>query len=407
MLFLRKFLELDAPNTPSIASMMAMAGVKNDEGSLVMNPNSNSTTHQDSPNGESHNADTPAAQSTTDETSTTAASSTKTPATTELPDSAQPAKDNIPPAPVERPWQEVLKSQKPDTVLKELGLDEQVANFALTAKSLDPKILAFVNHWQGKGNIKEYLEALTVDYTAMSPEDLMRHQLRMDYPEFSPEDFEELYNDRVTDKYKLDPDIYDEKDIKRGRALITADVKKTREELIRKQQEFLLPPPPDTSAAEAEQAQAQSELEQAEKAYFDSMRSDPYMKELFLNKKITIGDGAEAFTYEVQNVDEHWNLMSNAQEWGNLFIKQVVLPNGTLGNVPDVAKQSLVTAFGKDPKGFLKTYADHFQSLGSKAVTDIIDNASTPGATQSPAPVSDGSPASMMASKGRIVHRDD
>jgi len=90
-------------------------------------------------------------------------------------------------------WQEVLKQQQPDTVLKELlGVDDTKLGFIKELQELDPKMVAFLNTWKSNGDVTAYLREMTTDYSKMSSEDMMRCQLTHQYPEASEQAIEAL-----------------------------------------------------------------------------------------------------------------------------------------------------------------------------------------------------------------------
>lgn len=397
----RKFYDVNAPEQVSIAAAMASSGTVRQSGysepaASVTNPSeTNSQTQQASKPEEA----TPVNTSVQDETSKPASAENAKPETTALAIETKPI-----PAVVERSWQEVLKSQQPDTVLKELGFDDQVLKLAQKFKGVDSKVLGIIDHWQNKGNVKDYFEALSIDYSKMSPEDVMRRQLRIDYPpeEMSPEDFEVLYNDRVTDKYKLDPEMYSEDEIRKGKILLAADSKKTREGLIRSQEDYLLPKAPDASAVSTEQDYFEQQAAQATEAYKAEITNDSYTKDILNNKRIVIGEGEEAFKYDMPDPLAVQNILIDNKAWANAVFKSVQQPDGTVNIVPNTQKQWLLGAVAYDDD-FLNKYAAHYKSIGAKTVNDLLDNAKKLDGTPATAEVATDNPAKAMAKKGRVI----
>ena len=119
-------------------------------------------------------------------------------------------------------WQEVLRNQQPDTVLKELGFDDKMVSFLKDTKELDPKMINFFHHWKVNGNINEYLKELNTDYENMTSEEVMRHQLRREYPKASEKALNALYKKEIVEAYKLDPDNYTEEEVEMGKLLLEA-----------------------------------------------------------------------------------------------------------------------------------------------------------------------------------------
>ena len=169
-------------------------------------------------------------------------SETQTPSTE--PTAATPAPIAQEPTPV-LTWQEVLKAQQPETVFKELGYDEKVVGISKTL-SENPKMAALFDQWINKGDLTPYLKAVTTDYSKMSSEQLMRHQLLEEYPDADEATINALYQRKVVKAYGLDSPYEDE--VAEGKLLLDADAKKARETLISKQQEFLTPKPQEPKA---------------------------------------------------------------------------------------------------------------------------------------------------------------
>lgn len=144
----RKFYEADAPVATgggmNIAALMATQGVMNNTDNPVAKPIEITEKKEETTATET----APAATATTDTKVETANSETPSP-TTEVAPVQEPQKAA---EPVKQPtWQEVLKSQQPDSVLKELGFDEDKLKFVKEVKELDPKMVAFYRHGKMEG----------------------------------------------------------------------------------------------------------------------------------------------------------------------------------------------------------------------------------------------------------------
>jgi hypothetical protein len=298
---------------------------------------------------------------------------------------AAPSQPPAQQAPVEVNWKEVLKKQPEVEVLKEIGLDEKMINF--------------LNRWRGGEDMRDYLEAITADYTKMSPEELMRRQLVKEYGSLIPsEQFEELYAMKVTEQYKLDKDVYDEKEMQRGRMLLTIDAEKVRQEFIRRQQELLLSKPPahDNSqadlAAQAEQQQRQRDID----SYRNMVETSPYTKDLLTSRLLKVGDGEKAFNLEVANPQNLLDLLYDPAKWS----QKLWNTDGT----PNIRKQLLISAIADDDIGFFTNLSKHYETLGAKKVIEPIENPSPPpnaAPARNEADVND--PIAQLARFGKIT----
>jgi hypothetical protein len=336
---------------------------------------------------------------------------TEAPKTETVTAEAQPATQETPKPPVAEPvkvpsWQEVLKQQQPDAVLKELGFDDKAVRFFGESKSIDEKMIGFLNHWKTKGDVKPYLEAITTDYEKMSPEEVMRHNLRREFPEMQDDQFKRLYNIKVIDKYKLDPDKYSEEDIENGKIELFADAKPVRQVLIKGQQDFLLPiagePQPDPRIAqiEATQAQAAKDFE----TYKSQLLNDNYTKNLLSTKTLTVGEGEDKFNYILPDPQQALNILFDKDAWAQALTKEIVLPDGTKDRDHDVEKQILVSAFISDPQGFLREYAKHLKAVGAGSVTEPMENAKQPHGSPAVDNSATETGVQAMAKRGRFVN---
>lgn len=283
-------------------------------------------------------------------------------------------------------WKQALKKADKAEILRELGYDE--------------KMVGFFNKWSTDGNITEYLKAVTMDYSKMSPEQLMRYQLQEDFPEFTPEELEELYTAKVTEAFKLDPEVNTEAEIKRGKLLLTAETKKIREGLIQRQKEYILTakppvPPPDDSAIQAQQQEAE------QKAYMDrfttAIASHETTKSLMANKTLSVGEGENAFKYGVADPQQLINILQSPQE----YVKHVFNADDS----PMVDKQLLIAAVARDGNAFVNELIKYGRSLGAKSAVEEIENAKKPDAPSTKPEVA-LTPAQALAKSGVLTSND-
>jgi len=283
-------------------------------------------------------------------------------------------------------WRDELKKAEQAEILKELGYDE--------------KMIGFFNTWRSGGDISEYVKAVSIDYAKMTPELLLKQQLFEEYPEFSPEDLEELYRARVIDHYKLNPDEFSEAEVKRGRLLLAADAKKVREQMVARQKEYILtakPPEQVDYRKEMEAAAKQTEADnkQALDNYKASLYNHPATKELLSNKKLALGEGEEVVNYEIADPNKLLSVLQNPVEWAHHVFNE----DGT----PMVDKQLALGAVVTDHKAFIREIFKAGKAVGQKMVMEEIENAKKPAA-QSPTPEVPLTPAQALAKNGVLTY---
>ena len=399
-MFIRKFYDVDAPEAPAavagpidLAAIMAKSGVLTSPDRQVEIPKINTSETKEEPKSANPASPAPATES--------------KPAAKAEPSSPSPSKEPAVAAPqtaepVKVPtWQEVLKSEQPDAIFKELGLDEKVVSLSKKIKD-NPKMAAFFDHWETtNGDYKPYLEALNTDYQKMPPEEVMKRQLQKEYPELDAKQLDTLYKIKVTNRYKLDEVIYSEEEVADGRIELLADVKPIRAALAAEQEKYLLPKPPEPKAAGPD-LQAQQRQQEVE-AYKASIVDSPYTKTVMSNKYLSIGEGADVYNLPVDPASTLDILLDADKSALSLFIVED-LPDGTKKYTPDVEKQWFVGEAMKDHKGLIRKLATHFKSIGGKAAIDPIENAKPPGAgTAAHAEVETTDPAAAAAKRGRLV----
>lgn len=392
-----KFFDTGAPDSgaasaaPSIASLMAKSGIVNSSDTPVATPIS-------IPEKKEETAQTAPAIVPAESAKTEAPAATVTPESPKPAEAVIPQKEETAKIPS---WQEVLKSQQPDTILKELGFDDKTVGFLKGKKGIDEKLLNFYSHWESNnGDVTKYLKELTTDYSKMPAEEVMRHQLREEYPKATEKQIDALFKKQVLDAYKIDPNLYTEEEVAEGRLLIEAIADKHRDKLVADQQNFLLPKPSEKTAEPDHQELARQQEVQEYQKY---MQEHSYTKSLFTNNKITLGEGEEAFNFPV-NPLEISEILFDSNKWAESFFVTNEMPDGSKKYLPDVEKQYLVAAIIKHGKSFLDEYAKHSRALGAKAAIDPLENLTPPtGGQPAKAEGAPTSAAAAMAKGGRIV----
>lgn len=294
-------------------------------------------------------------------------------------------------------WQEVLKNQQPDEVLKELGYNSESVRFLNQIKDADPKVLHFLNLWKNDQNaLKDYISEMNTDYTQLSSEEVMRRQLKEEYPKASERQLDVIFKKEIVDKYNLDS--ADDDLVEEGKMLLDAVAEKYREKLVEKQKDILLP-------SYAKEQINQEELAQKEfEKYQSTLLGNQLTKDLLQNKILSIGEGDDKFNYGLSNPEVVVNNLFDSNSWANKMFDIVKDANGNEEYVPNIEKQLLISAILEDHKGFLKEMAKHYKSLGGKSFSDSLDNPSNSGSYSPAKSNSDPkSPAEWMARSGRLI----
>lgn len=376
-------------DAPSVASLMASGGVKSESGFSLATKTEATPENPQGPENKEQPQPAPAAKPV--EPTTLPQNAEKgTPESPQQPQEPEKPVTQKEVAPKVPTLQEVLKSQQPETIFKELGFDDRVVKLVNTAKE-NQQMLAFFEHWMANGDTSEYLRQLNTDYSKMSAEEVLRQQLRQEYPKASEEALNALFKAEVLERYKLDPDMYTPEEIKESRLLMEARADKYRDVLVANQQKFLLPKPPEPKPVEQNDEQ---QVTQALEAYKSQVLEHKTAKDILANKFITIGEGEEKVNIPLSDPASTLDLIYNSEKWAGAMQDE----NGK----PDIGKQILVAAFAENPGHFLKEYAKYFLALGGKKAIDPIENAKLPeNGTPAKSETTPSSPAAAMAKHGR------
>ena len=387
---IKRYFNADAVETgaaPSVAELMAKQGKMSSSDTTVYKPIVfDNTEKKEEPTNPAE--DSPAVTATEPSNGEKANLETPSPEVVET-KVEEPQKEEQPQNQVS--WQEVLRNQQPDIVLKELGFDDNAVGFLKEYNSLDPKMKAFLEVWKSGGDVKDYLMEMTTDYGKLSAEEVMRHQLRREYPKASQAQLDALYKREVVRAYSLDSD--DEDELREGQALLEAKADKYREQLIKEQESKLLPSPPQKPDNSEAEAKAEAERLKQFEDYKQSVTGHEFFKNIAANKSFSFGDGDEKFNFPVDpNAIQEVLFTDKWQE--NMFDK---------AGKPNVEHQLLVATVNKYGVNFLKELAKHFKSIGGQKAIEPIDNAKKPDiGTPSASEAAPKSPAEAMARFGRL-----
>lgn len=225
----------------------------------------------------------------------------------------------------------------------------------------DDFIKGVVDYYEKTGDLSAYLQAKLTDFQGMTDEELMRRELREQYPDVSDKAFDKLYRQQVVDKYKLDNEQWEEDDVELGRELLKSEASKIRTKLVEWQKGFIAPEPkPDTRAEEMKQA-----LQEFEKG----VRNNDITKSIIDNKRIAIKTTDGDFNYEIADS----NALVDMTIDNTKFFGQFTNPEGQI----DYNKWYLTSAFSQNPEGFIKSIGNYFKGLGREEITKEIKNPST------------------------------
>jgi hypothetical protein len=366
---------IDTPSYEDIASALASQGVRTD-----------SQLDQVIPEATIKPAAEPLATPETGKPAPEPAAGTP-PAKTPEPTPAAPVQQTPAATPVKVDWREEAKKADPSELMTLLGFDD--------------KLKGFVNKWKAGEDVTPYVEATSIDYSKMPAEEVMRRHLREEFKDLSEEDFQLVYENRITNKYQLDPELFDERQQKVGKVLLNADANKIRTQLTTAQQQMILntkPPVPSGPTPEQQAEQAQ----QTRNWFKGEVQKDPLAAGILANKKLTIGEGAEAFHYEIKDPNVLFDTISDQKKMMEKVF-DVRMENGEERFYPKGDRHILMGMIAEYGMDFLNQFGKHMRALGAGQALEPIENSSKESGTPANSGQPELSPAAALAMHGKIV----
>ena len=257
-------------------------------------------------------------------------------------------------------WKEELKKANPKDILKELGYDDFLAEFAEYRKN--------------GGDAYKYLEARAFDWDTVSHQDLILDELKSQYPHLTEDKVERLYQA----KYKQS-DMASDDDREVGLIQLEADAELVRQKRVTEQKQFQIPDPARAQEANTQamyEEQRKLEIDQAQKI-IQFFQEHEATKNLYQSKRVAIdlGDNGK-FNF---NIDKPENLMSvalDSEKW-----QRAISVNPQEADVskliPDVAKLQKIALVAMNPN-YERDLVNYGKSLGLKAIVEEGQNARRP-----------------------------
>lgn len=254
-------------------------------------------------------------------------------------------------------WKEEIKKIDRKELLKEVGLND----FSV---EMDDYI-------KGGGQPVDYLSNRAIDYTKVSDDALIKDDLRKQYPTFSPQQIDLMF-DR---KYAPLSELQDDKDF--AELQLQADAYKVRQAKVAEQQRFKVPEAVIPQKNEAYEQWEQNRQVQAQKV--EEMKnyysSHPATKSLNESKRVTLnlGEGVAPFNFQIDKPEMLTRIFTDdGSSWRKL--------TSTTQGEPDVAKQQMIALFTYNPQKFIQDIFKYGQSHGLKEVVEEGQNAQKPQA---------------------------
>lgn len=229
----------------------------------------------------------------------------------------------------------------------------------------DEYIGSAIDYYRQSGDLSQFVTAKGIDWEQMPAEEVMRHELRKQYPELSDKAFEKVYAREVVQKYGIDPDEYDEDEIAVNRELLEVDAKKIRATEMEAQKKFGNPQP----------NKQQKEVEEMVSRWHSMVDSDPVFTSLSESKKLEIKHGEQSFNYEVTNPSAAAEMAKDEQKFF-----QTLWKDGKF----DSRNWAMIVEFAQDPNKFVRTLMNWGETIGVAKAESAIAGAGEPASPGNP-----------------------
>ena len=258
-------------------------------------------------------------------------------------------------------WKEELKKANPKDILKELGYDDFLAEFAEFRKN--------------GGDAYKYLEAKAFDWETVNHQDLVLDELKLQYPHLSDDKIEKLYQA----KYKQSEFASDD-DKEIGAIQLEADAELIRQKRIAEQKTFQIPDVMNSQEVNqlqermAEQQKIENERVQQALQFFKEHEAT---KNLMESKRVAIdlGDNGK-FNFTVDKPETLMAVALDSEKWQRAIAlnPQEADPSKL---IPDVAKLQKIALVALNPN-YEKDLVNYGKSLGLKSIVEEGQNARRP-----------------------------
>lgn len=316
---------------------------------------------------------------------------------TEIPQVIEPTKEA---PPIEPDWRELVQKQDRKEVYKFLDIDEK--SLAISQELADDEFVAkLLTYRRENGNLTPFIEAATKDWNNVSHLELLRDDLKRQYPNLSNDKFEKLAKAEIDKRFILEEGA-DEEEVELANIRLETEAEKVRQKRKEEQKLFL----DSVKPVDRTQAQQQAEQERilAEQKEFEKFKNlvdfNPSNIKLQSEKKIVLGEKENSFNYTVNpesikektfDTNKFYNLF-----WGN--------QNGT--QTFDADRWNRVVAYAENPQTFEAALINHGISLGQKEIVDK-ELVNVPPKHNQQQPVSAKTLAKAFAEEGQPISYDE
>ena len=171
---------------------------------------------------------------------------------------------------------DLIKNTDRTELLKKLGLDDFE--------------IGLHEHRKNGGKTDDYLNAKGINWESVSDTDILKMELKNEFPEATPAQIERLINKKYSQT-----DVADDEDKEDGLLLMKADARKARQQKIVNQQKFKIQDAVQQQQPQAQQNPEAQKAAQKQSEFFNKIVESEATKNLFQSKRVAIqlGEGVK------------------------------------------------------------------------------------------------------------------
>lgn len=260
-----------------------------------------------------------------------------------------------------KPQEKQSATATPET---ELDIKSLVSKFGekdlLQALGYDEFAINALGYYKEVGSLDDYVSVKSIDFTQMTPEQIMRYDYARKYKGLPEDALEFKVRKDLRDKYGITEDL-DEDQLKAPMALFGYEMDSVRKELIADQAKFA--PPPRQNEPEANTETLRQEI-----------LADKSVQAIIQSKAISIGNADDALSFGI-DPEKLLPILYDSEAYNAaISIKD---KNGNPTSQKNTRLLMKVAALLADEDAFDAAIINHGKSLGKKVVKDKLNHPST------------------------------
>ena len=263
--------------------------------------------------------------------------------------------------PVTPDWKEFVKNPEyRKEVHSLLEIDEDALKLSKELAQ-DEFVKKLVTYRKENGNVTPFIEAATKDYDKFSHLELLRDDLKKQYPNLSSEKFAILAKNKIDKRFILGEEA-DPEEVELASIDLEVEGERVRQLRKTEQQQFLdSVKPSQREDALPKDLLEKMEADRKEQADFQaSVESSPITARLFAEKKVVFGEKENSFNYTVDPATIKEQTLNQNKFYANFWD----------GENFNQQKWNKVVAYANNMAAIEEAFVNHGRSLGTKQVVE-------------------------------------